>query len=295
VRAIREAAGAPDQLIVVGRASAPGPAAARNQGAREATGDVLVFVDSDVVVHRDAFQRVRRAFAADRSLTALFGSYDDAPGGDGVVSGFRDLLHHHVHHQSAGPAATFWAGLGAIRRDAYLAVGGFDADRYPTPSIEDIELGTRLSAAGARIELDPTLLCTHLKEWTLYRMIRTDALARGAPWVALLLRERSVSTALNLGWRHRLSAAGAICFAGLALFRRPSGALCALGVFMLINRRFHALLWRRMGPSRAAAGILLHLVHHLAGAAAVPIGVAAYLRDLDRPRVETPARQCSKA
>jgi GT2 family glycosyltransferase len=284
VRAIGEAADGPDQLIVVGRASAPGPAAARNQGAEEATGDVLAFVDSDVLVHPDAFSHVRRAFAADPSLTALFGSYDDAPSGAGVVSAFRDLLHHHVHHQAAGPATTFWAGLGAIRRDAFLAAGGFDADRYPNPSIEDVELGMRLHRGGARIELDPALLGTHLKQWTLARMMRTDLLARGAPWVALLLRERSHSTALNLGWRHRLSAAAAVCTVALGALRRPAPAACALGAFVLINRPFHALLWRRTSPAQAAAGVLLHLVHHLAGVAAVPVGAVAHLRERAAPR-----------
>ena len=43
-----------DELIVVEECAAPGPAAARNEGARRAGGDVLVFVDADVVVHPDA-------------------------------------------------------------------------------------------------------------------------------------------------------------------------------------------------------------------------------------------------
>jgi GT2 family glycosyltransferase len=278
-RAIREADDGPDELIVVDQAAAPGPAAARNEGVRRAGGDVVVFVDSDVAVHSDAFVRIRGAFAADPRLTALFGSYDDAPGGAGVVSAFRDLLHHHVHQGAAGPAGTFWAGLGAIRRDAYLGAGGFDADRFARPSIEDIELGMRLCRGGARIELDPGLLGTHLKQWTLLRMVRTDLFARGVPWVALLIRERSHSTALNLGWRQRLSAAAAVSVAALVLLRRPARAACAMGAFVVINAPFLSLLWRRTGPVGAGAGVVLHLVHHLAGAAAVPLGAAAYARE----------------
>ena len=89
---------------------------------------------------------VRRA---DPGLVAVFGSYDDDPPADGAVSTFRNLLHHHVHQAAAGPASTFWAGLGALRRDAFLASGGFDERRYPASSVEDIELGMRLSAAWA--------------------------------------------------------------------------------------------------------------------------------------------------
>src|SRR5581483_8555183 len=152
--AIQAADEAPEELIVV--LEGAGPADARNRGAARATGDVLVFVDADVVVHGDAFARIRRAFE-DPSLVALFGSYDDRPAAPGTVSVFRNLLHHHVHQSGAGPATTFWAGLGAVRRDAFEAVGGFDAERYLVPSVEDIDLGTRLVAAGRRIELDPSV------------------------------------------------------------------------------------------------------------------------------------------
>lgn len=147
LQAIRQANDAPEEIVVVDECGLPGPAAARNDGARRAGGDILFFVDADVLPHADAFERIRSAFESP-DLIAVFGSYDDAPEAKGTVSSFRNLLHHHVHQQAAGPAATFWAGLGAVRREAFLSVGGFDPERYPTASIEDIELGTRLAPVG---------------------------------------------------------------------------------------------------------------------------------------------------
>lgn len=55
-----------------------GPARARNLGAAYAHGDILFFVDADVVVYPDAVERVTRALN-DTSVSAIFGSYDDAP------------------------------------------------------------------------------------------------------------------------------------------------------------------------------------------------------------------------
>ena len=169
----------PEQLVVV--TEGDGPAAARNAGAADATGDVVVFVDADVLPHADAFSRIRAAFDADPHLTAVFGSYDDSPADPGTVSQFRNLLHHHVHQEGAGEATTFWAGLGAVRTEAFRGVGGFDAERYPLPSVEDIDLGTRLSSAGGKIVLDPLLQATHLKRWTLSDMVATDFWQRGVP------------------------------------------------------------------------------------------------------------------
>jgi glycosyltransferase involved in cell wall biosynthesis len=275
--AIAAADDPPEEVIVVDEAGRPGPAAARNEGARRASGDVLVFVDADVEPHRDAFARVREAFAADPDLTAVFGSYDDDPADPALVSRFRNLLHHHVHQEGAGPAETFWAGLGAIRRSAFP---GFDAERYPVASVEDVELGLRLTANGARIVLDPRLQGRHLKGWTLASMIHADFARRGVPWAELVLERGHGSAALNLGVRHRLSALAAL---GL-LARRPR--LASAAMLLVLNRRFYALLLRRVGPARAATGIALHVIHHLTGvaAAATALGRSARGRAATRRR-----------
>lgn len=282
VAALRAAAPEGAEIVVVRESARTGPADARNRGARSAHGDVLVFVDADVVVHPDALTRIDAAFAADPALGALFGSYDDRPAAPGVVSRFRNLLHHHVHQRSAGPAGTFWSGLGAVRRDAFEAVGGFDADRFPMPAVEDIDLGLRLGARGERIVLDPAVQGTHLKRWTLRSTIRTDFAARGVPWTALVLRHRSASSALNLGWRHRLSALSALIATGALLAGRPRTAAAAAGVFVVLGAPFYALLARRMGPAGAAAGVGLHAIHHLTAVASVPVGVMKHLTQESR-------------
>jgi hypothetical protein len=182
-----------------------------------------------------------------------------------------------VHQEGAGPAETFWAGLGAIRREAFAEVGGFDAELYPLPSIEDVELGARLFRRGARLVLDPALQGTHLKRWTLTAMVRTDLWARGVPWVELLLAERH-STTLNLGWRHRASAFASVAAAVSLLQRRSRTATVSLIVLVALNSSFYRLLLRRRGPLEATLGVGLHAVHHVTGAISVPVGVAHYLR-----------------
>jgi GT2 family glycosyltransferase len=266
-----------DEVIVVDDPPELSAAGARNAGVERATGDVVVFVDADVEVHRDALARIRAAFAAQPDLTALYGSYDDTPGARGTVSAFRNLLHHHVHQAGAGPAETFWTGLGAVRRVSFLATGGFDEGRYPHPSIEDIDLGHRMTAGGARVVLDPAIQGTHLKAWTLRSMLWTDFARRGVPWVALQLRNRRLSAALNCGWRHRLSAASCTLGTVFAALGLPMLALVAAAALLGLNVGFYALLARQLGPTQALAGVALHGAHHLVSVAAVPVGVAAGL------------------
>jgi glycosyltransferase involved in cell wall biosynthesis len=282
LEALRVAAPEGAEVVVVREPARTGPAAARNAGVRTSCGELLVFVDADVLVHEDALGRIAAAFADDAGLVALFGSYDDRPAASGVVSRFRNLLHHHVHQSSAGPAGTFWSGLGAVRRDAFEAVGGFDAERFAAPAVEDIDLGLRLAAEGGRIVLDPLVQGTHLKRWTLRSMVRTDFVARGVPWTALLLRHRAAAGALNLGWRHRLSALCALAMAIAALTGRLRMAGAAGASFVALGAPFYALLMRRTGPGRAAAGVGLHALHHLTAVASIPVGVIVHLRERRR-------------
>jgi len=269
----------PHDVTVVSAPHGSGPAAARNAGVARTAGEIVVFVDSDVEIQPDALARLRAAFEQDPGLDAVFGAYDDRPAARAVVSRFRNLLHHHVHAGAGGPATTFWAGLGAVRREAFDAVGGFDAQRYPRPCIEDIELGMRLHAAGRRIALDPAVRGTHLKRWTLRSMLRTDLAARGAPWVALCLeRGGAGGGALNLAWGQRVAAAAAVVGAGAALSGRGRPALVALAVMIAPNARFYALLARRGGPRLALSGVPLHVLHHLAAALSVPAGVVLWAR-----------------
>jgi len=273
-----EAASRPgDELLVMTEPGGTSPARLRNVGAMKATGDIVVFVDADIVVHQDAFDRLRAAFDADPTLVAAFGSYDDTPPG-GTVAMFRNLLHHHVHRSAAGPATTFWAGLGAVRRRTFLAAGGFDDRRYPRPMLEDVELGLRLTDDGEKILLIPEVAGTHLKTWGLRQMARTDVRDRGVPWTRLLLERRRAPAVLNLGWRHRLSALSLFAMPVFAVLGVLLGVAACAALFLGLNSRFYALLVRRMGVARGVAGIGLHALHHVLAVAALGLGVVAHLR-----------------
>lgn len=216
-----------------------GPAAARNEGARRARGNILLFLDADVLARADTLARVEAFFEEHEETAALFGSYDDAPDARGFVSQYKNLAHHFIHQRSRADAQTFWAGCGAVRREAFAAIGGFDETRYTRPSIEDIELGRRLRRRGYRITLDRGLQVKHLKRWTLASLLRADVLDRALPWSRLILEEGSMPRDLNLRASDRASAALAcaalitLALASVALlFPAPFSSLVAPARFL---------------------------------------------------------------
>ena len=254
-----------------------GPAAARNRGAKRAQGEILLFVDADVVVRRDALEIVAEAFSKDPQLAALFGSYDDAPPCNNIVSQYKNLLHHYIHQISNPDATTFWTGLGAIRRSVFMATGGFNEKRYRRPSIEDVELGYRLRQAGHKILLDKRLRGKHLKRWNLLSLLGTDILCRAIPWSFLILETRNLPKDLNFRFSHRLSSllVGLLVpmpFVLLLPYRTFRGApilpvillawFCLLSCTVFLNRQVYQLFARRGGYFFAMAGMILHLFYY---------------------------------
>jgi GT2 family glycosyltransferase len=282
LEAIYAAEDPPAEVIVVDGPPGMGPAAARNAGATRATGSILIFIDSDVAVHPDVFTRVRAAFDAEPELAAIFGSYDDEPSLHGVVSTFRNMLHHYVHQNSGGLATTFWAGLGAVRREAFVEVDGFDDWRFRSPSVEDIELGLRLAAAGGMIRLDPEIQGTHLKRWGLRTMLVTDLFYRGMPWTALMLDRGPKAARLNMRGSHGVAAAAFTLGVGAAVFGRLRLAAPLAALYFAINTRFYGLMLRRAGIHGAAAAVALLAVHNAAALGSAPLGVVAFASDRAR-------------
>ncbi len=267
-----------------------GPAAARNLGASEAVGDILFFVDADVVVHSDTLRRGLHIFDAQPGISAVFGSYDVRPTAPGAVSQYRNLLHHFVHQQGNADASTFWAGCGAIRRSVFRDIGGFDDRRFPHPSIEDIELGYRLRAAGHRILLDKGLLGTHLKKWTMGSMIWTDLVHRALPW-SRLMRERDMAPDdLNLRRDQRVSVvlvAVALLSVALSFWHMAMLAVAGAAIVAVVvtNRKMYGFFRRRHGLRFAATCIPLHLVYFLCSGLGYVAGRLAFQRHRREIRV----------
>jgi GT2 family glycosyltransferase len=212
---------------VIRREQMLGPASARNLGAGQARGDIIFFTDADVLLNPTAIAIAARTLDADASLCAVFGSYDDQPGHASFLSQYRNLFHHWVHQTSNAEAFTFWTGCGAIRRTVLQQVGGFN-ENYRRPSIEDIELGARLRAAGFRIRLEKTMLGQHLKHWRFWNLLKTDIFHRGIPWMGLVLREGHASSDLNLSLSSRIATLLAGLFALSLLVFPLTGQLDAI-------------------------------------------------------------------
>ncbi len=277
---------------VYGTPGYTGPGSARNLGARLARGRILFFTDADCALHPDTLAKVAAIFKADPALDALIGSYDDAPGAPNFVAQYKNLFHHYVHQTASAEAGTFWGACGAMKRDRYLSLGGFDVQRYRRPSIEDIELGYRLKQAGGRIWLARDVQVKHLKAWTLPTLLRADIFYRGIPWTQLILRDRVFTADLNLQTHNRVSvvAVYGLLLALLVGLWQPLGLLMAVLLALLLlalNLNLYRFFAAKRGLWFALRTIPLHWLYYFYNAISFAIGAALHLYEQLRPETVT--------
>jgi GT2 family glycosyltransferase len=224
---------------------------------------------------------IATAFADAPDLAAVIGSYDDAPTAKNFLSQYKNLFHHYVHQHSQEHASTFWGACGAIRKDAFLALGGF-AESYWQPSIEDIELGYRLTRAGGKIRLLKEVQVTHLKRWGAYSLLKTDIVYRALPWTDLIWRSGSVPDDLNLRWTNRASTLLVYAYAVLLLVSGRSPLLLGLArsallLLLALNCSLYRFFWRKRGGWFAIRALLWHWFYYGYSGLAFGVGTVMFL------------------
>lgn len=135
-----------------------GVSAVRNRGAREARGDILFFVDSDVALRPDAVENALRILREDPDCGLVHGTYDTRPlFDDGPVEHYRVLHAHWWRRRSVGRVGTAVFALAAMRREVFAAAGPFHEGLRDA---EDVEYSDRL-ARVAGIRLTDTVVGRH--------------------------------------------------------------------------------------------------------------------------------------
>ncbi|MER3446057.1 MAG: glycosyl transferase [Candidatus Dadabacteria bacterium] len=258
-----------------------GPAAARNRGAEASSGEVLFFLDSDIIVARDTIRQIVKAFKDIPDISALFCSYQKNTVPSNFYSVYKNLFHYYTHQTSREDAATFCGGFGAIKRNVFFRLGGFN-ENYK--SLEDIELGYRLYQSGYKIYLDKNIRLTHCKKYNLLSLIKSDVINRAIPWTKIMLDKRIFRNDLNTKVNNVLS----VPVSFLLLFNLPglyffSGGLylfvLLFGFFLLLNRGFYIFVMREKGISFTIKAILMNWFNYLYSGVGLIIGILSFLKE----------------
>ncbi len=146
----------------------PGHVAARNSGVRLAHGDVLLFLDDDVIPlpglidgHLEAYRDPTVGAVAGRILEP--GQTVTPPPHPKLFHPVDGWLYAHFDHAVEGDVMTARGCNMSFRRDLLIELGGFDMGLAPHPAFrEETDMCMRVRAAGYRVRFVPAAALVHL-------------------------------------------------------------------------------------------------------------------------------------
>ena len=159
----------------------PGVVAARNMAAREARGEIIVFVDDDVAIEQDDFLLQHQECYSDSSVAAVTGAelYADSdaialfrsadfaePALDSRwtrLSYLEQVLSFPRSGRQETVVCSFCTCNGSVRRSEFWSVGGFDNAFRGNAYGDDYDFAIRLASRGAKVIYSPRPWLIHLQ------------------------------------------------------------------------------------------------------------------------------------
>lgn len=179
------------------RGAGRGPALARTAGVRAASGDIILFTDDDVIVDEGWAGAAVSRLRAEPDIAGVTGDTSSPP--------YDPLYEHSVEDHDGG---SFLTCNIAYRRDAFIAVGGFDR-QFPHAAHEDRDLAWRVIAQVGPVVFEPSMKVVHpgrafavLPWWKRGRLVVDDWLLLGR-YPERQASRRSLRVAPLTGAAHR--------------------------------------------------------------------------------------------
>jgi GT2 family glycosyltransferase len=183
-----------NNIKVIEHSENKGTAAARNTGAKKTNGEIIVFIDSDVVIHKDTIQKCVQLFQRDETISVIVGLPDKTNKYQGIVTA-HFLMRMYFRLLEFSDNVSYTNGtMTAVRRSIFDKIGGYN-EKLRTPGIEDAEFGLEIYRNNEKIYLDKTNLVTHNKKIDFWGLIKSD-MARTVDRVFFMFRKRQVQSIL---------------------------------------------------------------------------------------------------
>ncbi|MHB1360969.1 MAG: glycosyltransferase family 2 protein [Thermoleophilia bacterium] len=168
-----------------------GVSKARNEGARRAKGEVILFIDADCIIRSDTIERCVRALQKGESI-CVGGAYTCDAWDQDFFSNFQSLYIHHVETKVEHPDYIATHCM-AIWKKTYDEFGGFKEDYFigHAASVEDVELSHRLIRAGHQLSRPADIQVQHIFGFSFSKSIR-NAVKKSKYWTMYSLHRRDV-------------------------------------------------------------------------------------------------------
>ena len=195
-----------------------GPAKARNVGAQLSKGDILFFIDSDIILKKNSLTEVKESFK-DKNKKCLTGMYKKYPENKGIFPLYKSFLwYHELSNVDKDFVGVMNTACGAIKKEIFIDIKGFNTN-YKGAECEDVEFSRRLTQKY-RIYFNKNLKVGHYYP-NLFGGLK-KSFQTYLQWWPLFLKTKkfdSAMTSMKLGVGTATAGLSFILFGSAALFK----------------------------------------------------------------------------
>ena len=223
-------------------------ASSRNLAASYATGEVLVFLDQDIIVKPDTLSHFANHFTSNSIYCAVIGVYTLEHPNTNIYSLYKNTWIRFSYLSAGKDIKWFFSAIGAIRKSVWDKNVRFQESYKNSIHPGDIEFGQSLVRNGYRIHLDPDIEVTHMKHFTFSNLLRNNLL-RAYGFTQSFLNNRfnlfssNWNGYANVSIRFILSIPIALCFICILFLsffdhKLYFAAICLLAGYIFCNQKF---------------------------------------------------------
>lgn len=206
-----------------------GPARVRNVGVEHAKGEIIVFIDSDVIIEQESLNKIVDDFRKNDYIVAVNGLYSKTPANKGLFPSYLALQKYYNFSRSGKYFSHLATAFCAIKKNIFVKHKGFNPKNK---EMEDYELGFRITRRD-KILLDKRLKCKHF--FPSFTRCAKKYFIRTQYWLDLFLKHKRFSTGIATKIRGFSSISSLLSLVFLLLFIFYFEALYLLIPFFLFS------------------------------------------------------------
>jgi len=219
---------------------------ARNVGAAVSKGDILMFVDSDIVVGRETILGIVESLE-ESYVDAVVGIYTAKHRHESFISQYKNLWVRYSYLKSPPAIDWLFGAISGIKRPSFEKLGGFNIELLARHGHDDIELGKRFARANLNIILNMDIEVEHLKNYTLPTFIKNE-FHRSVGFAELAIRFNETTKSFRRGFVNVYPEFVLSTIYSIFLFGTIAAsvigwltdwyAFAAAGIYLILNIRF---------------------------------------------------------
>jgi glycosyltransferase involved in cell wall biosynthesis len=254
---------------------------ARNVAVDSSSGEILLFIDADVMVKKNTLGIVMDSFSNDAELDAIIGLFSKEHPNKNFFSQYKNLYMHFAFSRICGYVDFLFTSICAIRKEAYLS---FSQTRLKA---DDTEAGQRYKIANRKIALNRDLEVIHLKAYNFISFIKNDFIIP-YDWSRIFLKYRGINHLTRYGgFAHaKLNQIASLIISPIVLLNFmtlkfwPQNTILVymlLGMFLALNTPFFKFLYKEKGTVFMLKSLIVTYIDMLVMGAGILSGALSYL------------------